>query len=221
MVSNLSGSVGGQTFATGPGGLMVRTRSSPTQPRTPAQLAARQQLSALSKAWATELTDDQRTAWTDFAAGNPIPGAFGEPMVLTGIAMYNRLNRQLTTANFTRIDDPPATLVVPALTTLGLTITQGPLVLSCNFAPSPIGTDIALILFGTPPLSPGISNVETRLRQIFVSALDDATPTAFTTSWTDKFGVIVPVGTKVTIEGFLLDSLTGASSPTLKASDLG
>lgn len=218
LISNISGSVGGQTFATGPGGLMVRQRSSPTQPQSPAQQAVRQSLSNVSKSWSDVLTDAQRQSWIDFAAANPIPGAFGEPMVLSGIGMYVRLNQQLVQGESAMISNPPLDLVVPSITTLSCVpdATLGDF--DVVYTATPLPANVKLVVFATQSLSQGITQFGNFLRQVFVSAAAAASPQDIFAGYVGRFGALGPVGAKVGIEAFLLDATKGATSPVLRAS---
>lgn len=217
LISNISGSVGGQTFATGPGGLMVRQRSSPTQPQTVPQQEVRQRLSGRSKGWVDDLTDAQRQAWIDFAAANPIPGAFGEPMVLSGIGMYVRLNLQLEAAGAASIDDPPLDLVVPSLVTLSGVPDTVAGDFDVTYTPTPLVAGVGIVVFATQGLSVGISAFGNFLRQVYSSAAAAASPQNIYAGYVARFGSLPPVGSLIGIEAFLIDRTKGASSPVLRA----
>ena len=62
LVSQISGSTGGQTFSRNRGGQYVRARAVPITSTTFEALAAKARLGTASAAW-QGLTDGQRTAW--------------------------------------------------------------------------------------------------------------------------------------------------------------
>lgn len=69
---------------------VVRSRVSPTNPRSTRQLDVRAILAGLSTAWAS-LTSGQVTAWNDYAASVALTNLFGEYR-MSGFNAYQRLN---------------------------------------------------------------------------------------------------------------------------------
>lgn len=108
-------SIGGGTWSRNKGGAYVRARVTPLNPRTAAQGAVRADFGANAKAWSGTLTADQRTAWTLFAQANPLVNVFGASIIVSGIAMYQKLNQVLKVIGVAPIADPPSDLSVPAL----------------------------------------------------------------------------------------------------------
>lgn len=69
---------------------VVRSRVTPTNPRSSRQLDVRAILASLSTAWAS-LTANQAAAWNDYAAGVALTNLFGEYR-MSGFNAYQRLN---------------------------------------------------------------------------------------------------------------------------------
>lgn len=82
-----SGSVGGVVSSRNTFGQYRRNRSSPAQPNTEAQVAARAALTSWAAKWRT-LTDNERTSWDSY--GNTITryDSLGQAYKLTGFQAY-------------------------------------------------------------------------------------------------------------------------------------
>lgn len=107
LVSNISGSIGGTTFARNRGGAYIRNRTIPLNPQTPRQVAVRQIFGSLSNLWSTTVSAVQRTAWELYASNVPLTNSLGEDRNVSGINMYSRGNALLLDTGGTRADDGP------------------------------------------------------------------------------------------------------------------
>lgn len=148
-----SGSQADTTASRNRFGQYNRTRSMPTQPRTAAQVQARQNLSTASKAW-SQLTDEQRIAWNAYATAHPITDSLGQTVALTGHMMFVSVNTSNMQAGYAAQDNVPngipiesPILVIAVATAAGLSVT----------ATAPIPLNTTAIVFVSPPMSPGRS----------------------------------------------------------------
>ncbi len=66
-IVQMSGSIGGDTFARNRYGNYVRARTKPVNPNTTLQQAVRASMSFLTNRWAQTLDAAQRTAWNPYA----------------------------------------------------------------------------------------------------------------------------------------------------------
>ena len=82
-VVDMRGSIGGNTFSRTRSGSVVRARSNPINPQSPAQVAQRLRMSAANTAW-SGMTAAQRVAWETYAANVPVTNAMGEVVYNTG-----------------------------------------------------------------------------------------------------------------------------------------
>lgn len=87
MVSEARGTVGGSVFSRNRYGLYVRKWSKPTNPNTPAQIAARSNLGNCSQLW-RGLQEIDRIRWIDYAAGTPVTNKLGEVVYLSGFQWF-------------------------------------------------------------------------------------------------------------------------------------
>lgn len=90
-VSNIQGSVAGNTFTRTKGGPALRNKVKPNNPATVAQLEQRSRMGRLSAAWRT-LTDEQREAWGTDAKTFQKKGVCGNNIELTGHQNFVRVN---------------------------------------------------------------------------------------------------------------------------------
>lgn len=116
-LTQVSGSIGGVTYAHNRGGLYRRARSIPTNPNSAAQITVRGNFASLAAAWRDVLTGAERLAWENYAANSPVSDAFGDPLLLTGQQMYIRCNSVRQRAGAGRIDPGPTVFGLIDLTT--------------------------------------------------------------------------------------------------------
>jgi hypothetical protein len=201
LAQDVRGSLNGTTFSRNKGGAYVRTRVSPVQPRTFYQLRQRSIFATNAKAW-SQLTDSQRTAWTAFAAANPLTNVFGDSIIVSGLAAYQQLNAVLLTIGQPVISDPPADkTVIPIAAAVGmLSSSTGPLITNLE-----IGTDAQATsattdyyVFATSVLQPGINPSKSAYRFIGAySPVAAATAVNILTEYTAKFGSSTATGKKI------------------------
>lgn len=108
-VSQISGSVGGNTFSRNRSGAYVRNRSIPVNPNSSRQQTARANMSAAVIAWGQTLTEAQREAWRLYAASVPVKNRLGQNIYLTGQNMYVRTFTARALAGITAIAAAPTT----------------------------------------------------------------------------------------------------------------
>lgn len=107
--TDVSGSVGGITYAHNKGGMYARARRTPTNPNSPRQQAVRAVLGGILSAWTNVLTAAQRTAWDTYAANTPTENRLGEELFLSGQQFFIRSNVGRVAAGLARVDDGPTT----------------------------------------------------------------------------------------------------------------
>jgi hypothetical protein len=130
LITAVSGSIGGVTYAHNAGGMYMRGRATPTNPKTPQQVQVRQACANVAQAWKT-LTDEQREAWKTYGLNTSVINGLGDSHTLSGINWFVGCNtlrvRQglaLTLdgpAEFGRADLTPPSLSSTAINTLTLT----------------------------------------------------------------------------------------------------
>lgn len=107
--SAMSGKQGGTVASRNRYGQYFRQFSNPVNPATGNQTAARSRLTTASQSWAL-LTDAQRSLWKDYADLTPVLNRVGDPIILSGQAMYVKVNAfRLQVPALAQLSSPPAT----------------------------------------------------------------------------------------------------------------
>jgi hypothetical protein len=193
IAAQMSGKLNGTVFAYNKGGNYARTKTTPLNPRNPAQTNVRSIFSGIASAWRT-LTNSQRKLWEDFAKAKPYNDVFGIPRNYSGFQYYMKVNQNLMANGQTGIDEP-SDLPAPGVMDLTATAEIDTGVLALTVAGSLteyVASEDILVIQATPPHSAGRSNVNTMFRTIMNSVASGATPTVNVTSaYTDRFGALV------------------------------
>ena len=208
------GSVGGATYTKGRFGAVLRLKTSPVQPRTGIALTVRGLFASLSKAWANSLTDTQRAGWDSLAAANPRTNVFGNSITLTGLQMYQSVNRNLNTIGETPIDDPPPNLDVDGILTLSAVADASAHTIAVTFTATPLGADDVLAVYASGPQNAGRSFFGSKLKLIKYGAAATASPLAIGTEYEALFGAL-RVGNKIQIRAQVIRNSNGAASVPL------
>lgn len=185
MMTDARGKLGGQVFSKNRSGAYVRTKVTPSNPRTPDQMAGRGILGSLSASW-SGLTDLQRRAWNNAVSDWERTDIFGDSRKPTGKNLFTGLNKEIEQSGDTRILVPPAKVVIPELEPLEPVIEIAKGEVSLNTGAVPVG--FKLQISATAPLSQGTSFVKDKLRVIGYAPAGALTPTTIYTNYTDKFG---------------------------------
>lgn len=211
------GKLGGQVLSKNRTGNYIRNKVTPVNPRTSFQQTARQELGALSSQW-KNLTESQRDAWRGAVAQYMKTNVFGDSVEPTGKNLFVGLNRNLVNVRETPINLPAAPQELPVLELNSVTTPDGALTVSTNDLST--YTDVAVLLFATPSLSPGVNFVESEFRMIGVfDASDTATPLDASTFYADRFGGMVD-GQKLFVRLVLVSTISGQKGVPVKGSTI-
>lgn len=91
-ITQMSGSIAGNTFARNRYGNYVRSRTKPVNPNTDAQAKIRATITYLTTYWAATLGAAQRTAWNIYASNVSMKNKLGETINLSGFNHFIRSN---------------------------------------------------------------------------------------------------------------------------------
>lgn len=201
------GKIGGHVASKNRAGSYFRTKVTPVNPSTAAQVNARSRFTNFAQAW-RGLTANQRAAWnsavTDFKKTN----IFGDLNSPSGFNLYQRLNNNLAVIGQAAIDVPPLPGSVEYFTALSVTGVSNTGVVTLNFDPAvPAGQSVKL--FATPPMSAGKNYAKESFRLIDVLTSADASPLAITTAYNAKFGSVGEAGQKFFVKAVFVDDATG------------
>lgn len=214
MITDMSGSTGGTTYAKNKGGHYRKNKSMPINANTSYQQGVRAAFGAGSQAWRA-LSDVERAAWAAAAPSYPYLDRFGESRIPSGFQLYKTLNGNLDSVSAANISTPlpPSDVEVITFACSAFDDTTGPVV---TVDPDPIPTGTCFLIEATAPYSAGITNVNSKFRIIKAwpaSTTEAAIVAAIDTDYSAKFGSTVGMaGSKVTFRTSSVNTLTGQCS---------
>jgi hypothetical protein len=187
IVTDGRGKIGGHVASKNRGGAYLRTKVTPTNPQTTAQLKARGVLTSLSQAWSA-LSDDARLAWNSAVSSWSATDIFGDIKKPTGLNLFIKINTNLANIDQPALNLPPEKIELPVSFLIGATYDVSTGVMVLNFDSS-ASSGIAVLVRATPALSQGVSFVKSQLRVI---GYEDqvSTEVTLTGNYADKFGSI-------------------------------
>jgi len=206
IVADMRNKLNGTVFSKNRYGAYARTKVTPVNPQTLSQQAARNNLSTNSQAW-RGLTEAQRQGWIDAAASFPFTDIFGNSKILSGSALYVKLNNNLVNTGNAAIADAPSPVAIPAINSVTLTAADTPS-FSLAFDPSPIAADFEMMVFATPNVTPGKYFVKNLYRFIGSVAAAGATPANLLAAYQAIHGNPV-ADQKIFVKCFLISTVTG------------
>lgn len=112
-IVQMSGSMGGNTFARNRFGNYMRARTVPVNPQSARQVAARNRIAFLAEEWSDTLTAAQRLAWGAYAAAVSWQNRLGESVNLTGFNHYCRSNAAILSCGGSVVAAGPTVLSLP------------------------------------------------------------------------------------------------------------
>jgi len=116
LIADVIGKVGGLVFQRGGSGPILRSKGAQIRSKSPGQSMQRSRFASVSRRWGSVLSDAQRAGWRALAATHTITDVFGDPMQLSGYALFCQLNNNLLTAAQSLIDDAPVNLYCQSIT---------------------------------------------------------------------------------------------------------
>lgn len=179
------GKVGGHVLTKNKSGAIVRTKVTPSNPRTQAQQLVRAIMATVSSAWSA-LTQEQISAWNEQAPEWAGTNVFGDTVEPSGKTLHQSLNLNLLNTGQPVITVPPVKVATPddILQTAEFDLTAEELNLT--------GTDTTagkvVVVEATPPVSRGTTNVKKLYRKVYHAPADSYTPGDAFDGYADKFG---------------------------------
>lgn len=214
IVTDMSGKLGGHVYAKNKGGNYVRTKATPSNPQTPAQMSIRGIFASISSGWSA-LTDAGRESFNGFVSSYGRTDIFGDLRNPTGKALYQRLNNNLAISDQALLSACVAPIVVPFANLVGANASVAGA--DFNATLDGVTTGSKVLIFATPSLSKGTKFVKNRLRLIKISAGAIAGDFDFKADYVSKFGALT-AGANIYV-GVKVINANGQSSPieTIKA----
>jgi len=198
--------VGGVVFTKGRSGAVVRRKVSPVQPRSSFVRNVRASFTSISKLWGGSTMDDtKRAAWNALASNYPQKDKFGASHTLTGLQIFQKLNRVLEQMGTSPILTPPASLAAGYPGAVTVTATA-PSTLTFTCANTIVAAENIMIFAGAQ-VSPGRLAVGNRYR--FLDNLPQAASYDIGAKYVAKFGNLIATK-KVPVLVVCANTTTGA-----------
>lgn len=182
------GKIGGHVASKNRAGAYFRTKVTPVNPQSSAQLNARNRFTNFSQGW-SGLTDEQRSAWNAAVVHFARTDIFGDLKNPTGFNLYQRLNNNLAIIGKPALPSPPLPVAVQPVVATNLTAVASPASLSLSFDPE-ISVVSKVKVFATAPQALGRNYVKSAYRLIGVLGSDDTSPKDITAMYISKFGTL-------------------------------
>ncbi|GAH79094.1 unnamed protein product, partial [marine sediment metagenome] len=112
-IVQMSGSIGGTTFARNRSGNYARARTTPVNPASDLQETRRAAIAQLADRWAQIVTPVQRTAWNLYASSVAMKNRLGEVVHLSGYNHYLRSNSCVLLTGDPPVDAGPVIFELP------------------------------------------------------------------------------------------------------------
>lgn len=165
MMVDASGKLGGQVFSKNRGGAYIRTKTTPLNPQTTAQMTIRGIFASISSAW-SGLTEASRQSFNNLVSSYARTDIFGDLRNPSGKNLFQRLNQNLVISGQPQITTCVQPSEVPFANIVSVTLSEGSG--EMNVLTNGDTTGSKVVVWGTPPLSAGTSFVKNKLRQIAV-----------------------------------------------------
>lgn len=214
MMTDASGKLGGQVFSKNRGGSYVRTKVTPVNPQTPAQMLIRGIFASISSAWSA-LTQASRDSFNGFVNDYARTDIFGDLRNPSGKNLFQRLNQNLSISGQAQITTCPAPTEVPFAN-----IQIAEMVVADNVCVLTTSGDLTgskVVIWATAPQSQGTKFVKNKLRQIAVLDGEAGGDYPFGDEYVTKFGEF-ELGANIVV-GVRVINANGQASPleTIKA----
>jgi len=208
VVGDARNKAGGVVFSKSKAGAIVRRKVSPVQPRSGVQRNVRACFSALSKLWGDASMNDNRAGWLTLAGNSPQTDVFGNTIYLTGLQMFQRVNRALQAIGRAHRLVAPDALVAgsPGAITVFLKASTTEITIT---APTPPSADEVPVSFAAPACGAGRKFIGNRCRQIRYDGPGTVGPYSLGPDYKTKYGAWA-AGQRIFVELFFTNQVTGA-----------
>lgn len=164
LVTDGRGKIGGHVASKNRGGAYLRTKVTPSNPRTASQQANRSILGALSASW-SGLTSSQRASWDGAVNDWSKTNIFGDSVKPTGKNLFVALNKNLIAVGIAQILVAPAKQEMPVLGLENVVVDISST--SATITTTGTLTGMKMVVSATPALSQGTSFTKGKFRKIY------------------------------------------------------
>lgn len=208
MMTDASGKLGGQVFSKNRGGSYVRTKSTPVNRQSSAQMNVRGIFASISSRWSS-LSESARESFNGFVGDYSRTDIFGDLRNPSGKALFQRLNQNALISGQAQIDVCVSPESVPFANLKQAELELADTIFILEAEGNLTGAKV--VVWATPSLSLGTKFVKNRLRQLVVLDGNNNTGYDIYSAYIARFGVPV-VGANVHV-GIRVINSNGQASP--------
>lgn len=215
IVADMRNKLNGTVFSKNRYGAYTRTKVTPVNPQSADQQTVRGRFGAFSANW-RGLSEADRISWINAAPAFPIIDIFGNSKILSGHALYNKVNLNLAQAGQAAITTAPSAVEMPSLVSLAI-VPEGPGTLPMTAGITAVPAGFSCVVFATPTYGAGISFVKNKFRYLTtIAAAATLNPAVLGGIYVSKFGDMA-VGDKVSVIAFLVNNTSGQAGVPFSA----
>lgn len=216
IVTDGRGKIGGHVASKNRSCAYLRTKVTPVNRNSAAQILVRNRFATLSQGW-RGLTEAQVAAWNAAVSGFATTNIFGDLRNPSGINLYQSLNNVLLSIGSPALVTPPSPAEVASISIASLTATTGTptMVLTLGAA---IPAETSVKVYASAAMSAGINFVKSEMRYIGVFATAHAAALDIESLYIAKFGAIGAVGSKIFVEAEAVNTVTGQTGTVIQSS---
>lgn len=196
MMTDARGKLGGQVFSKNKSGSYVRTKVTPTNPRTQRQMQSRTMLGTLSALW-NSLTLEQVKAWNKAVEDWARTDIFGDLKNPTGKNLFVSLNKNLLGLGYATKTLPPEKIAMVSVSGFEISVNSNNNGVIVNGL-STLDSGLYQVM-ATPTVATGVNYVKNKLRVVGNYSSSSDIQNSFTSDYTDLFGT-APIGEKTFIQ---------------------
>lgn len=185
MMTDARGKLGGQVFSKNRGGSYVRTKVTPSNPRTDAQMQSRLILGQVSQAW-SGLTATQIAGWNEAVNDWKSTDVFGDLKTPSGKALFTQLNKNILQSGGSLLNAVPSKMELQDVSGFVPTFHIGDAELTLGIGT--VSANNVLQVWASAPVSLGTKNVSNRMRVIAYVPAGATSATALYSAYVAKFG---------------------------------
>ncbi len=207
IVTDMRNKVGSQVFSRNRYGAYTRGFKINVPSVSSYQAAVKARLASVSSSWAS-LTQVQRDSWNASVAPYKTTDVFGSLISPSGFDLFTRLNCNLVQIGLSQIVIPPVPQANIFLSSLSATFTTAGPAGTLSFSTSPIPANFKFIVMATACISPGITYVKNRLREVQIFDAGSTSPLNLITAYIARFGSITS-GRRISFQILIVNKTTG------------
>lgn len=216
MMTDARGKLGGQVFSKNRGGSYIRTKVTPSNPRSSFQQAIRTLLSSFSQAWSA-LTDNQRSAWNGAVENWSKTDIFGDIKNPSGKNLFVRLNTKAVNAGYPSMANVPEKAELPVNDCTGILVDISATTVTLTGLTG--SASARVVVYATPPLTAGTSNAKNKFRKIYEAVSNAVVPADIFAAYETRFGALA-IGQNVQFQVELVIATGQSSVPAAYKADI-